>query len=75
MAEEAKPRTFVLIWIEARLSGSHMISQTRWRPFITFLSVKEAVATHEAQFGPGCLVDVIDVSDPDNIRSVFEENV
>ncbi len=72
---QSKQRHFVLIWLESYLRGSYMTYLTRWRPFVTYLTVKEIVKEHEGQFGSGCVVDVIDVDDPDNIHSCFEENV
>lgn len=70
----SKQRHLIIIWTEGGLRGSHMCTFTRWRPFITYLSVREAVDTHEAQYGGACITDVIDVTDPNNIRSVFDEN-
>lgn len=52
-----------------------MVTMAHWRPMISYLSIKEIVETHEAQFGSGGIVDIIDVTDLDNIRSVFAENV
>ena len=74
MSEEKKLRHFILIWVEGRLIGSHTVTQTRWRPFITYLTVKEVMKEHEDQYGSGSVIDVIDVTDPNNIHSAFGEN-
>lgn len=67
-------RYLILIWIESQLRGSHMHTTTHWRPFRTYLTIKEIVKEHEDQFGSGCIVDIIDVTHQNDIRSVFAEN-
>lgn len=71
---EKKQRHFIVVWSDSWQCGSHTVSIPRWRPIITYLTVKEIVKEHEDQFGPACIYDVIDVTDPNNIRSVFDEN-
>ena len=68
-----KQRHLILIWVEGTLIGSHMNNTTKWRPFTTHLTIKEIVKEHEDQFGNG-IVDVLDVTDPANVHSVFAEN-
>lgn len=72
--EEKKQRHFVLIWVEGRLIGSHTVTQTHWRPMISYLTVKELVKEHEDQFGSCSVIDLVDVTDPNNIHSAFGEN-
>ena len=49
-----------------------MLYIAKWRPFITWLSPKEIVKEHWDQFNEG-LEDLIEVTDPNNIHSVFNE--
>ena len=72
--EEKKQRHFILIWVEGRLIGSHTITQPHSLPFITYLTVKEFVKEHEDQYDSCSVIDVIDVTDPNNIHSAFGEN-
>jgi hypothetical protein len=41
---------------------------------ISYLTVKELVKEHEDQFGSCSVIDLVDVTDPNNIHSAFGEN-
>lgn len=66
-----KIRHLVVIWHEFTTVGSNRLTFVRWRPVHTHLSMREVYQEQIDQFNDAH--DIIDVTDPKNIRSVFDE--
>ena len=69
--QNAKQRSYVVIWGEPLQVGSHCHTLPRWRPIISYLSPQQIYREQMDQFGD--VVDIVEVTNPLDIKSVLIE--